>query len=57
MLAAKARALYEGRGTPSIDDVVELALPILKHSMALNYHARADQVSLDQLITSFARTL
>ena len=57
MLAAKARALYEGRGTPSIDDVVELALPILKHRMALNYHARADQVSLDQLITSFARTL
>lgn len=57
MLAAKARALYEGRGTPSIDDVAELALPILKHRMALNYHARTDQVSLDSLITSFARSL
>ncbi len=50
MLAAKARALYEGRGAPSVDDVQALALPVLKHRMALNYHARADGLTLDELV-------
>lgn len=50
MIAAKARALYEGRGAPSIDDVKELALPVLKHRMALNYTARADQISVSEII-------
>ena len=57
LLAAKARALYEGRGTPSVDDVAALAPPVLKHRMALNYNARADQVTLDGLIRDMAGTL
>ena len=50
LIAAKARALYEGRGAPSIDDVKDLALPILKHRMALNYLARADRISVREII-------
>ncbi len=42
MLAVRARALLEGRYAPSIDDVVALAEPILKHRMALTFSARAD---------------
>jgi MoxR-like ATPase len=42
MLAARARALIGGRLAPSIDDVVALAEPVLKHRMALTYAARAD---------------
>ncbi len=57
MLAAKARALLQGRGTPSIDDIIDLALPVLKHRMALNYHARADGVTLDSLLDKFSRDL
>lgn len=57
MLAVKARALLQGRGTPSIDDVIDLAHPILKHRMALNYHARADGISLDSLIDTLSRDL
>src|SRR5947208_10026724 len=41
MLVARARALIDGRLSPSIDDVMEMAEPILKHRMALTFAARA----------------
>src|ERR1700730_9323075 len=41
MLAARARALINGRLSPSIDDVADMAEPILKHRMALTFPARA----------------
>ena len=37
MLAARARALIDGRLAPSLDDVVALAEPVLKHRMALTF--------------------
>ena len=42
MLAIRARALVEGRLAPSIDDVLALAGPVLRHRMALNFAARAE---------------
>ena len=42
MLASRARALLDGRLSPSKDDVIALALPVLKHRMALTFAARAD---------------
>lgn len=50
MLATRARALLDGRYAPSIDDVLALAKPILRHRMALNFAARADGVTLDEVI-------
>lgn len=50
MLAGRARALLEGRTSASVDDVIELAEPILKHRMALSYQARADGVRLHDVI-------
>src|SRR5205085_7066035 len=50
MLAVRARALLEGRYAPSIDDVLDLAAPILKHRMALNFSARADGQSIEAVI-------
>ena len=50
MLAVRARAALEGRLAPSVDDVVALAHPVLRHRMALNFAARADGVTLDALI-------
>jgi MoxR-like ATPase len=50
MLAARARAVLDGRLAPSLDDVLALAKPILKHRMALNFAARADGVTLDEVI-------
>jgi len=50
MLAVRARALMDGRLAPSVDDVMNLARPVLKHRMALSFAARADGVTLDHII-------
>ncbi len=50
MLAVRARALLDGRLAPSIDDVIELANPVLRHRMALNFTARAEGVRVDDII-------
>ena len=50
MLATRARALLQGRLSPSIDDVVALAHPVLRHRIALTYSARAEGVTLAQVI-------
>jgi MoxR-like ATPase len=50
MLAARARSLIDGRLSPSIDDVLELAEPILKHRMALTFTARAEGESMAAVI-------
>jgi MoxR-like ATPase len=51
MLAVRARALMDGRLAPSVDDVITLAHPVLKHRMALSFAARADGVTLDDIIS------
>jgi MoxR-like ATPase len=50
MLVARARALIDGRLSPSIDDVMEMAEPILKHRMALTFAARADGDSVEGVV-------
>jgi MoxR-like ATPase len=50
MLAIRARALLEGRFAPSVDDVIALAHPILRHRMALNFSARAEGATIKQVI-------
>ena len=50
MLAARARALLDGRLSPSVDDVVALAHPVLRHRMALTFAARADGIGMAQVI-------
>ena len=50
MLTVRVKALLEGRLSPSIDDVVELAGPTLRHRMALNFAARAEGVTLSGII-------
>jgi MoxR-like ATPase len=50
MLASRARALLDGRLAPSVEDVIALAPPVLRHRMALNFSARADGVALGDII-------
>lgn len=54
MLAVRAKALIDGRYAPSVDDVVALAGPILRHRMAINFGARADGVTIDDVIERLA---
>jgi MoxR-like ATPase len=50
MLTVRVRALLQGRLAPSVDDVIALAPPVLRHRMALTFTARAEGVGLDQVI-------
>ncbi len=48
--AAKVKALMDGRYNVSYDDLNELAYPVLRHRMKLNFEAVAERVSADQII-------
>lgn len=50
MLACRARALIDGRYAPSVEDVLALAVPVLQHRMALSFSARADDLTLRDVI-------
>jgi MoxR-like ATPase len=51
MLATRARALVHGRLAPALDDVEALAHPALIHRMALNFAAKAQGETLDNIIS------
>lgn len=51
-MCAKARALLDGRLAPSMDDVLALAYPVLKHRMALSFTARADGIKTIDVINA-----
>ena len=50
MLATRARALLQGRLAPSVEDVLALAQPVLRHRMALNFAARAEGQTIGAII-------
>jgi len=54
-LSARALALIEGRRAPSMEDVVRLAKPVLRHRMALNFSARAQGISIDPFIDDLVK--
>jgi len=57
MLATRARAVLDGRLSPSLDDVLALAEPVLRHRMALSFAARADGVKLADVIAELKASL
>ena len=57
MLAVRAKALIDGRLAPSVDDVIGLAEPILKHRMALSFAARAEGQDLSKIIARLAEAV
>jgi MoxR-like ATPase len=57
MLATRARAVLDGRLSPSIEDVLALAEPVLRHRMALNFSARADGVHLSEVLDRLKASL
>lgn len=50
VLAAKARALIQGRHHVTRDDIEALALPVLRHRIVPTFNAEAEGVSVDDLI-------
>ena len=50
MLACRARALIDGRFSPSTDDVLALAPPVLRHRMAVSFAGRAEGMTVARVI-------
>ena len=57
MLAVRAKAMMDGRLAPSVDDVVDLAEPVLKHRMALTFAARAEGVEMSDMMARLIEPL
>ena len=49
--AAKVRALIDGRFNVSYEDIDELAYPVLRHRMKVNYTAINERLTVDDIIT------
>ena len=49
-LAAKTRAIMEGRFTPNIDDVKVALLPVLRHRIITNFSAEAEGITSVEVI-------
>jgi MoxR-like ATPase len=57
ILAAKIRALAEGRFAPSFEDVRRSAAPALRHRVLLNFEGEAEGVTTDALLAEILAAL
>jgi len=57
LLAAKIRALFEGRFAASNDDVRAQALPALRHRVLLNFEGEAEGIKTDEVIAAILKSV
>ena len=50
LLAARIRCSLQGRLTPSIEDVREVAMPALRHRVILNFQGEAEGIEIDDCL-------
>jgi MoxR-like ATPase len=50
VVAAKIRALLEGRYNVAIEDIAQVALPALRHRLILNFEGEAEGIAPDTLV-------
>jgi MoxR-like ATPase len=56
-LAAKARALMQGRYHVTHDDIAALALPVMRHRVLTNYFAESDGITTDKVLTELLASI
>ncbi|MBW8312187.1 MAG: MoxR family ATPase [Rhizobium sp.] len=57
VLAAKARALLNGRFAATRDDIAALASPVLRHRLLLSFAAEAEQKTADDVVAALLRAV
>ena len=55
IIAAKTKAIMDGRFTPSIDDVKSSLIPVLRHRIIPNFSAEADGISSLEIINKLLK--
>jgi MoxR-like ATPase len=56
-LAAKVRALLDGRFNASFEDIRRVYLPALRHRVILNFEAQAEGVDTDDVLLRILESL
>lgn len=49
-ISAKCNAILNGKYSPDIEDVQEIAIPVLRHRMLKNYKAEAEGITIESII-------
>jgi MoxR-like ATPase len=57
ILGGKARAVMQGRYNVSVEDVQQLAFPVLRHRILTNFHAESEQVDSNKIIQKLIETV
>ena len=57
VLGAKAKALLDGRPTPTIEDIQSLAPDILRHRILPNFNAEAEGIKVDDIINQLIKNI
>ena len=57
ILTGKARALLHGRANVAMEDIQELAYPVLRHRIIPSFPAQAENINSDQIIAKILKTL
>ena len=57
VLGAKAKAILAGKYHVDFDDVKAVAMPVLRHRLVLNFHARSDGVDTDAVARRLLETI
>jgi MoxR-like ATPase len=50
ILTAKARALIKGRFAVTLDDLQDMAPPVLRHRVLVNFKAEAEAITPDDVV-------
>jgi MoxR-like ATPase len=50
VLSAKARALSRRRYHVAYEDILAMAIPVLRHRILLNFHAESDRIDSDEIL-------
>jgi MoxR-like ATPase len=50
LLAAKVKALVRGRFAVSVEDIREIALPVLRHRVLINFHGQSENVTDEAIV-------
>lgn len=57
ILAAKARALMQGRFHATIDDIRQIAPPVLRHRIVTTFHAESEGIDPDRVVAQLLEDL
>jgi MoxR-like ATPase len=57
ILTAKARALFKGRYSVTMEDLQAMACPVLRHRLLMNFKAEAEKISSDDVANHLLQVL